>query len=1327
MLYDRYVVQMHKVYGLALLLIVLMSQNITSASTLNPSREVIVASSNFPSIHLLREAVDLDGRTLIAKGLTKDIANCAVVFDRHLGGPDHWNPQATLTLPENNHITDISICGDTAVLSSTLDDTYGIDAGSVHIFYRNHPSANEWGLWKSFGSPSIAATNRFGWKVDLDGELLAVSSGNDDAVYLFGRNAGGADQWGKIKHITPGQLEEASVRIHNNLLVVGSSTDETTYLYEQNSGGADNWGQVAQLTPSDNPTNLFGFSVAIWGETVVVGAYGDDDGGNYAGAAYIYSRNTGGADNWGEVTKIIASDAVAGQNLGRTVDIWNDTIMLSADGDTESTLGGAAYIFARNKGGADNWGQSAKLTSLSAESLSTPLFRGVAIGSDLGAASVNEIFSNSNKVNGVRIFQEYPCHKWDNFESSVILTDSNSAPLSDFGTAVSLYGDTLAVGSGSSTNADGLAYIYERNQGGKDAWGQISVNQAFSPGDKFGASLSLDGDTLAVGAPNGFDPDYAQGRTGYVRIFERNAAGPNTWGSQAHLVPTNGTPGDLYGQAVELDRDWIFVGAPSDNTTGQNSGAVYIHHRNKNGLNGWGIVQILTPTNTTAFMNFGGAVSADNGHLAIGDEYEVNSGNLAQGSVHIAEQNAGGSNQWNIVHSIRIPKPDAIGYTHFGSSVSLDGDTLAVGAPQYDNPLPDAGAVYIFERNRGGDGEWGQVKLLLPGNSLASTVGQFGASISLFEDLLCVGMPYTTNDTLFIYGRNEGGENNWGLLSTYDGSLGNNNRVGFSVSLFGRRIAMGEPHKVLGRVHILDPACNRVTTHDDIVAADGKTSLREAIDLANACTNDEITIYLADGDYHLSLAGSNENANATGDLDITNTTCTITIQGQGARNTRILSDGTDRIFHINGTVKLRDLTLTDGRTPDGLPGAGGANGLPAQGGGAILNYGDLTIDHCTISMNSAGRGGAAQSGQGTAGGNGGNGGAIFNTGTLNVFASTFNRNTAGHAGAGDIPGIAGDGGGIYNGTGGDLLVINSTFYQNFTGDGNVVSTVDGNGGGIYSGAGASSIKLRSNTFFENRAGDAPFVSGQGGGIYSGITIDPFNYNILEQNLGGSSPDGFATAQDPSYNVISDMTGLTLSGSAISNRNSLALCTALANHLGPTDTCKPINISPAIDLIPASLGGIRDVDQRGVSRPTNGVSVDAGAVEVLAAADFDGDGYSDAYEQAYNMDPESATYLGEDPDNDGAPSGDEYIAFTDWNDSFSVLQITQIEKQTNSFAITFSSSTNREYALQSVVDPVSGIWENVIGQSGIVGTSEAITLTDTNATLRKLYRIKVRIP
>ena len=72
------------------------------------------------------------------------------------------------------------------------------------------------------------------------------------------------------------------------------------------------------LSASDAETgDRFGWSVAVDGDLAIVGARWEDTGGANAGAAYLFRRDIGGADNWGEIKKLTASDAAAGDQFGR--------------------------------------------------------------------------------------------------------------------------------------------------------------------------------------------------------------------------------------------------------------------------------------------------------------------------------------------------------------------------------------------------------------------------------------------------------------------------------------------------------------------------------------------------------------------------------------------------------------------------------------------------------------------------------------------------------------------------------------------------------------------------------------------------------------------------------------------------------------------------------------------------------------------------------------------------------------------------------------------------------------------------------------------------
>ena len=308
-----------------------------------------------------------------------------------------------------------------------------------------------------------------------------------------------------------------------------------------------------------------------------------------------------------------------------------------------------------------------------------------------------------------------------------------------------------------------------------------------------------------------------------------------------------------------------------------------------------------------------------------------------------------------------------------------------------------------------------------------------------------------------------------------------------------------------------------VTTEDDLLAAGGPCSLREAIQAANTdavsggCTagSGADTINLPAGSFGLSRSGASENANSTGDLDIT--AGTVTIAGGGAGLTTIDARGIDRVLHVlvGATATLTNLTVFGGRAPDGVDGAtaahgaagvfpggaGGAsnagNGNPGEPGGGLLNAGTLALDGVTVTGNRAGRGGdggdslgggdgaASNVGAGGAGGNsiagvgalGGSGGGIHATGPLTIANSTISDNSSGNGGAGGAATGGGDGGAstAANGAGGP---------GGLTGLG--IGNSGGNGGGISS-TGAS-LAISNSTIARNATGDGGdiAISGNGG-------------------------------------------------------------------------------------------------------------------------------------------------------------------------------------------------------------------------------------------------------
>jgi hypothetical protein len=142
-----------------------------------------------------------------------------------------------------------------------------------------------------------------------------------------------------------------SVSVSGDTIVVGTPFDDdkglssgSAYVFGRNEGGSDNWGFVKKLLASDGAAfDDFGKAVSVNGDTVVVGAWGDDDNGTQSGSAYVFGRDVGGADNWGEVEKLLASDGANGDRFGRAVSISGDAVFVGSQGGGS----GSAYLFVR--------------------------------------------------------------------------------------------------------------------------------------------------------------------------------------------------------------------------------------------------------------------------------------------------------------------------------------------------------------------------------------------------------------------------------------------------------------------------------------------------------------------------------------------------------------------------------------------------------------------------------------------------------------------------------------------------------------------------------------------------------------------------------------------------------------------------------------------------------------------------------------------------------------------------------------------------------------------------------------------------------------------
>ena len=211
-----------------------------------------------------------------------------------------------------------------------------------------------------------AAGDLFGIRVAVSGDTALVGALFDDdfgsqsgAAYVFQRDAGGADNWGQVKKLLASDaatrdLFGYSVAVSGDTALVGAVGDDdkggnsgSAYVFQRDAGGTDNWGQVKKLLASDGAVfDEFGHSVGVSGDTTLVGALLNDDNGSNSGSAYVFQRDAGGTDNWGEITKLLASDGAASDNFGYAVAVSGATALVGARlHDDNGSDSGAAYVF----------------------------------------------------------------------------------------------------------------------------------------------------------------------------------------------------------------------------------------------------------------------------------------------------------------------------------------------------------------------------------------------------------------------------------------------------------------------------------------------------------------------------------------------------------------------------------------------------------------------------------------------------------------------------------------------------------------------------------------------------------------------------------------------------------------------------------------------------------------------------------------------------------------------------------------------------------------------------------------------------------------------
>ncbi len=582
----------------------------------------------------------------------------------------------------------VAIDGDTMIVGAPRDDL-GANAnqGSAHIY---RWTGSGWTLEATLTATGGAANDNFGSSVALSGDTALVGANTDDlganfaqgSAYVFTRSG---STWTQQAQLTAtdgagGDQFGSSVALSGDTALVGARFDDVGANFDQGSAyiftrSGTTWTQQAQLTATDGAANdLFGFSVALGGgagDTALVGAHSDDVGANFdQGSAYVFTRS---GTTWTQQAQLTATDGAASDNLGVSVALSGDTALVGAYADDvgANVDQGSAYIFTRS---GTTWTQQAQLTATGGAAGDS---FGVSVALSGDTALVAAYFDDVG-VNFAQGSAYIFTRSGTTWTQQAQLTATDGAASDNLGVSVALSGDTALLGAnfdnvGANTD-QGSAWVFSRI-GTK--WIGPDLQLLASNGaanDNFGISVALSGDTALVGAY--VDDVGANANQGSAYVFTRSGS---TWIQQAQLTATDGAAGDLFGISVALSGDTALVGANSDDVgANTNQGSAYVFTRSGST---WTQQAQLTATNGAAgdFFGFSVALGGGAGDTALVGAYADDVGaNIDQGSAYIFTRSG---STWT--QQAQLTAIDGAASDNFGVSVALGdgaGDTALVGA-----------------------------------------------------------------------------------------------------------------------------------------------------------------------------------------------------------------------------------------------------------------------------------------------------------------------------------------------------------------------------------------------------------------------------------------------------------------------------------------------------------------------------------------------------------------------------------------------------------------------------------------------------------------------
>ena len=669
-----------------------------------------------------------------------------------------WVEQAKLVAPDaragDYFGVSVAIDEDTVLVGGHRINKPTADAGSVYVFER---LGNSWLLTDHLTAPDATKFAYFGFSVGIDDDTAIIGAIRDDeagsdagAAYVFVRKG---IEWTFQAKLLGNNTESEdnfgyAVDVDGNFAIVTSPKNRgagAAYIYEREGTVWEqkrNRVRIRMIPIDRDGASAFGTSVAINGETAVIGATGGKVGQDIVGAAYVFTRNE--PPFWNQHTKLTASDSRGGDQLGYAVALSGSEVIAGAPKHSAGGLGsGAAYIYEQKEDGT--WVETIKLSD--GETASEDQFGiSVAISGNLAISGAQQDDDVAPNAGAAYIFERSGT-LWLQ-RTKLVADDAKAGDL--FGNTVAISGETVVVGAPGADDAgpeSGAAYVFTYLG---DEWVQRAklIGDDTSMFDHFGTAVAVHENTALIGAHG---KDEGAEDSGAAYIFVRNGV---SWIQQAKLAHRNAVPGDQFGYAVAIYGDNALIGAHRSDATGPDSGAAYIFTRNGGT---WNQDFELIPNDSGLGDEFGYAVDLTNGIAIIGAPKEDRSEpDMGAAYVFVETRTA-----W--LQQSKLTATEAEAGDEFGSAVAIHQDTAVVGAWKDDHPVTDSrdnaleplqidkGSAYSFLR----DGlTWVQKRRIIASGTNRSDL--FGASVAIRGAFAIVGAAGNDNagdnaGSAFIY------------------------------------------------------------------------------------------------------------------------------------------------------------------------------------------------------------------------------------------------------------------------------------------------------------------------------------------------------------------------------------------------------------------------------------------------------------------------------------------------------------------------------------------------------------------------------------------------